>query len=428
MSFITYSTDADTLLPLTSDREAIHSGLLKLQKLVPEGRAFMHKGFMKANKSRRMGAAVYTMGVHEYDKQQDIIDLVSKWDVEDWGDPVCIPRGLLDPVSKWDVEDWGDPVCIPRGLLDPLVSRSCSELLFVQPSTVCIKDSYKVKISGHGFGNLKSPRQVLCRFTFNDNRIVDKAPIGTNGNTISCPGPMLLHPGEKVSLGISLNNGLSFIGNKLILTGTSCENTGGGAFSGSRSDSTLRQVTQQEDPGPVPGDMKEADPKEVDVPVTRSSISSTKLDWPLFLFLTVMPMAFLLLLYCCWRMCFRKRKKRPRRSPPPKKEPEEKDLPPPSTSPPAPPDPPPPAPPSANPNPTLIVAYCDCGKRTVQVKTPDPGTGLQKACSCTRNGFRSYHQGTPQADQAIQLSRHTEDLAQSHAGSTAIDPTFMSSH
>ncbi|KAL6080995.1 hypothetical protein STEG23_029100, partial [Scotinomys teguina] len=199
MSFITYSTDADTLLPLTSDREAIHSGLLILQKLVPEGRAFMHKGFMKANeqirdatlagnsvntviialtagplmthtfketleeanKSRRMGAAVYTVGVHEYDKQQIIdiadnpsnsfgvdkgfpamqviIDPVSKWDVEDWGDPVCIPRGLLDPVSKWDVEDWGDPVCIPRGLLDPLVSRSCSELLFVQPSTVCIK-------------------------------------------------------------------------------------------------------------------------------------------------------------------------------------------------------------------------------------------------------------------------------------------------
>ncbi|KAL6087067.1 hypothetical protein STEG23_014717 [Scotinomys teguina] len=119
MSFITYSTDADILLPLTSDREEIHRGLLRLQKLVPEGRAFMHKGFMKANKSRRMGATVYTVGVHECDKQQDIIDPVSKWDVEDWGDPVCIPRGLLDPVSKWDVEDWGDPVCIPRGLLDP---------------------------------------------------------------------------------------------------------------------------------------------------------------------------------------------------------------------------------------------------------------------------------------------------------------------
>ncbi|KAL6037478.1 hypothetical protein STEG23_036723 [Scotinomys teguina] len=152
MSFITYSMDTDILLPLTSDREEIHSDLLRLQKLVPEGRTSMQKGIMKANKSRRMGAAVYTMGVHEYDKQQDIIDLV----------------------SKWDVEDWGDPVCIPRGLLDPLVSRSCSELLFVQPSTVCIKDSYEVKISGHGFGNLKALSQVLCRFTFSDSRIVGK--------------------------------------------------------------------------------------------------------------------------------------------------------------------------------------------------------------------------------------------------------------
>ncbi|KAL6042291.1 hypothetical protein STEG23_012777 [Scotinomys teguina] len=141
MSFITYSTDADTLLPLTSDREAIHSGLLILQKLVPEGRAFMHKGFMKANeqirdatlagnsvntviialtagplmthtfketleeanKSRRMGAAVYTVGVHEYDKQQiiDIADNPSNSFGVDKGFPAM--QVIIDPVTCFQV-------------------------------------------------------------------------------------------------------------------------------------------------------------------------------------------------------------------------------------------------------------------------------------------------------------------------------------
>ncbi|KAL6030072.1 hypothetical protein STEG23_015687 [Scotinomys teguina] len=220
--------------------EEIHRGLLRLQKLMPEGRAFMHKGFMKANeqirdatlggntiiialtagplmmhtfketleeanKSRRMGATVYTVGVHEYNKKQ-MIDIADS------------------PSNSFGVDKGFSAM---QDIIDPLVYRPCTQLVSMQPSTICIKDSYKVEISGHGFGNLKSLSQVLCRFTFSDSRIVDKAPIGTNGNTISCPGPMLLHPGEKVSLGISLNNGLSFIGNKLILTGTSCENTGG---------------------------------------------------------------------------------------------------------------------------------------------------------------------------------------------------------
>ncbi|KAL6089199.1 hypothetical protein STEG23_035579 [Scotinomys teguina] len=152
MSFITYSTDADILLPLTSDREEIHRDLLRLQKLVPEGRAFMHKGFMKANeqirdatlggntiiialtagplmmhtfketleeanKSRRMGATVYTVGVHEYNKKQ-MIDIADS------------------PSNSFGVDKGFSAM---QDIIDPLVSRSCSELLFVQPSTVCIK-------------------------------------------------------------------------------------------------------------------------------------------------------------------------------------------------------------------------------------------------------------------------------------------------
>ncbi|KAL6066207.1 hypothetical protein STEG23_022280, partial [Scotinomys teguina] len=210
--------------------------------------------------------------------------------------------------------------------LSQLVYRPCTQLVSMQPSTICIKDSYKVEISGHGFGNLKSLSQVLCRFTFSDSRIVDKAPIGTNGNTISCPGPKLLHPGEKVSLGISLNNGLSFIGNKLILTGTSCENTGGEMHP---SRDTARDWLKQSRSKDDIGILGQGVCKEQCAPVQEDAGKTQTNSFPF-------------------------------------QEPEEKDLPPPSTSPPAPPAPPPPAPLSANPNLTPIVAGCDCGNRTVQ--------------------------------------------------------------
>ncbi|XP_052588316.1 anthrax toxin receptor-like [Peromyscus californicus insignis] len=430
MSFITYSTDADILMPLTSDRETIDDGLFRLQKLVPEGRSYMQKGFMKANeqirnatlggklvnsviialtdgplmihsyketleeanKARRMGAIVYTVGVHEYNKQQ-IIEIADS------------------PNNSFGVDN-GFPAL--QDIIDMLVSKSCTEVLSVQPSKVCVKDSYKVNISGHGFDNAKALSQVLCRFTFSDSRIVDEAPIDKNENTISCPGPKILHTGEEVFLEVSLNNGLSFIGNKLTITGNSCGNTEGDALSGSRSGSIPSQL-QQEDPGLVPVDTKQADTKQADtndtkqadtndtkqadtkqadtndtkqaaVPVSRAinkpARDSTNFDWNLLLLIPVLLVAVLLLLCCSWKLCRRKPKKPPPTAPPSEKppgqasavksglertksteEPEEEERPPPSTSPPAPHAHPPPA---VNPNPTVIVACCGCGNRRVQ--------------------------------------------------------------
>nr|XP_006976803.1 anthrax toxin receptor-like isoform X1 [Peromyscus maniculatus bairdii]XP_042140247.1 anthrax toxin receptor-like isoform X1 [Peromyscus maniculatus bairdii]XP_042140248.1 anthrax toxin receptor-like isoform X1 [Peromyscus maniculatus bairdii] len=435
MSFITYSTDADILMPLTSDREAIDDGLFRLQKLVPEGRSYMQKGFMKANeqirnatlggnsvnsviialtdrplmihsyketleeanKARRMGATVYTVGVHEYNKQQ-IIEIADS------------------PNNSFGVDN-GFPAL--QDIIDMLVSKSCTEVLSVEPSKVCIKDSYKVNISGHGFDNAKALSQVLCRFTFSDSRIVDEAPIDKSENTISCPGPKILHTGEEVFLEVSLNNGLSFIGNKLIITGNSCGGTEGDAFSGSRSGSIPSQL-QQEDPGLVPVDTKQADPKQANpkqadskqadtndtkqadtndtkqantndtkqaaVPVSRAinkpAKDSTDFDWNLLLLIPVVLVAVLLLLCCSWKWCRRKPKKPPPPAPPSEKpsgqasavksglertksteEPEDEERPPPSTSPPAPHAHPPPA---VNPNPTVIVACCGCGNRRVQ--------------------------------------------------------------
>ncbi|KAI2555661.1 ANTXR like, partial [Homo sapiens] len=45
MCFITYSTDGQTVLPLTSDKNRIKNGLDQLQKIVPDGHTFMQAGF-----------------------------------------------------------------------------------------------------------------------------------------------------------------------------------------------------------------------------------------------------------------------------------------------------------------------------------------------------------------------------------------------
>ncbi|KAL1781129.1 anthrax toxin receptor-like [Sigmodon hispidus] len=393
ISFIIYSTDANILMPLTSDREAIRNGLLRLQNVIPEGHSSMEKGFIKANeqirkatlggnnvnsvivaltngvltvqsfketleeanKARKMGAIVYTVGVHQYNKWQ-MIDIADS------------------PNHSFGVNSGFTAL---KDIIEPLASKSCTEVISVQPSYVCIKDSYQVNISGHGFGTTKDMSQVICRFTFSDSRVVDESPIDKNENSITCPGPKILHPKEEVYLEVSLNNGISFIGNKLIITGTNCENT------------------------MVWGCERQAgEPPE----------GSTKFSWSWLLFLPVL-LVVLLLPCCCWKLCCRKPKELPPPPPQPEKElpraslslqarllparvasgepraqmwagvvqePEEEDLPPPSTPSPVPPLPQASSP--ANPNPTVIVACCGCGNRGVQGTMNTCCSYLQPSC------------------------------------------------
>ncbi|XP_050999292.1 anthrax toxin receptor-like [Acomys russatus] len=367
MSFITYSTDANVVLPLTSDREEIYKALGKLQKMEPRGLTYMQKGFIKANeqirktasrgsnvnsviialtdgilmiqpfqetmeeadKARKMGAIVYTVGVHLY----------NKWQMLDIADSKNHTFGV----------DEGFPAL--QGIIDTLAYRSCTEILSVQPSFVCAKESYQVNISGHGFHNAKDMIQVICRFTFSDSRVVDESPSDMSDHRIICPGPKIQHTGEEVFLQVSLNNGISFIGNKLVITSTSCGSTRGDT-------SSQRQAEDIDD---------------------EESEGHFDFDWKLLIFLPVLLVA-LLLLYGCWMFFSRKPKKSKQKQqqqqpppPQPEKKPEEETLPSPSTSPGASPPPPLPLPPppapalsQVNPNPTVIVSCCGCGNRGVQ--------------------------------------------------------------
>uniref|UniRef100_A0A8C2MDW3 Anthrax toxin receptor-like n=1 Tax=Cricetulus griseus TaxID=10029 RepID=A0A8C2MDW3_CRIGR len=360
MSIIIYSTFAEVITPLTSDREAIRKGLEKLNDEVPEGFTHMQDGFQKAitrvsltkpthlisssgsninsviiamtdgllldkhlkltveeaNKSRQMGATIFTVGVYKYDAKQ-MLQIADS------------------PYHNFEVKKGFTAL---NNIVDGLASKSCIEVISVKPSYVCTKDIYQVNISGHGFKNTNDLSQVMCRFTFSDSRVVDESPLGVDDSNINCPGPKIQHVGEEVSLEVSLNNGISFIGNKLTITGINCGST-------------------------------------------KPSKGHIDFNWKMLLFLPVL-LAAILLLYCCWRFCCKKVKppptfvcftfqpKEPPPPPPPPPQPEKVSWveeegntcpPPPPTSPPAPPAPPPPSP--VNPNPTVIVACCGCGNR-----------------------------------------------------------------
>ncbi|KAM7336343.1 hypothetical protein ACRRTK_004836 [Alexandromys fortis] len=400
ISIITFSTEAEVIIPLTSDRDEIQKGLLTLLEEVPTGFTHMQKGIHKAieqikkanlegsnvnsviialtdgtlmdkpfkqtlneaQKARELGATVFTVGVHDFDKTQmvQIADSPSH--------SVAVQKGFSALQS----------------IVGTLAAKTCIEVLSVQPSYVCIKGAYQVNISGRGFSNAKDMSQVICRFTFSDSRIVDESPTDMNDKSISCPGPRIQRAGEEVSLQVSLNNGISFIGNKLIITGTNCGSTRVRA----QGSSSSRSSSSSSDPKPnqLPEDNPDPDPADT----TQSKVTTTpnkslenyfhwNWNWKFLIFLPAM-LGILMLLFFCWICCRKvKRKKKPP-PPEPEKDPEENQSPPP-VSPPAPPIPPS-SPSPVNPNPTVIVACCGCGSRGIQ-------GNVGPCCTCFHPG---YHQ------------------------------------
>ncbi|XP_050660680.1 anthrax toxin receptor-like [Macaca thibetana thibetana] len=326
MCFITYSTDGQTVLPLTSDKNRIKNGLDQLRKIVPDGHTFMQAGFRKAiqqietfnsgnkvpsmiiamtdgelvahafqdtlreaQKARKLGANVYTVGVAGYKLDQ-------------------ITAIADSPEHVFAVENGFKAM---RDTVDALTSKVCLDVTSVEPPTVCVGEPYHVVVHGNGFQNLKKQDEVICRFIFNETTIVDEKPTSIDNNSMNCPGPKLEKPGEEYFIEVSLNNGKTFFKSNVSVTSSTC-----GIFS----------------------------------------------NWLYFL----LPLLLLPLLLCClWRLCRKKTVKEPPPVQKPEKEPEQEKPPPPpppSPPPPLPPPPPPPPPPPAPVNtcPTVIVCCCAC--------------------------------------------------------------------
>uniref|UniRef100_A0A2K6UGB5 ANTXR like n=1 Tax=Saimiri boliviensis boliviensis TaxID=39432 RepID=A0A2K6UGB5_SAIBB len=217
MSFVTYSTDGDTVLALTSESKKIKEGLQRLEKIVPEGHTYMQAGFRKvirqmemnnygnnkatsmiiamtdgelvafafrdtlieAEKARKLGANIYTVGVADYNLDQ-------------------ITAIADSPDNVFAVDNGFKAM---KDTVDSLTSKVCIDVTSVEPPTACVGELYEVLIYGNGFQNLKKPKEVICRFIFTQSKIIDEQPMQINPNSMTCPGPKLETPGEGSGLG-----------------------------------------------------------------------------------------------------------------------------------------------------------------------------------------------------------------------------------
>ncbi|MCJ8746972.1 hypothetical protein PDJAM_G00147930 [Pangasius djambal] len=234
VSFIVFSSSAEVILPLTGDRALIEEGLQKLSKVIPAGDTYMHEGIKMATEqmkeqtkksssiivaltdgklavyvheltvkeadvARQYGARVYCVGVKDFDKDQlsDVADSINQ----------------VFPVK--------DGFQALKGIVNSILKRSCTEILTVEPSSVCVNQSFDMVLRGNGFMQGRVQDGVLCSFLVDGQTYTEKSTT-VRDDYVLCPAPVLQYAGQKMEVLISLNGGKSFVTSPFTITASTC--------------------------------------------------------------------------------------------------------------------------------------------------------------------------------------------------------------
>ncbi|KAL2083096.1 hypothetical protein ACEWY4_020869 [Coilia grayii] len=235
MSFIVFSTQGNTIMSLTDNRDDITRGLNALRRVVPGGDTFMNLGLRKANeqiyhgnygtasvlialtdgelnqyqfitarqeadRARSLGAIVYCVGVKDFNQTQ----LAMIADTIEHVFPVVGGFQAL------------------RGMIDSVIDKSCIEILAAEPSSVCAGESFQVVVRGNGFLQARDHEQVLCSFKINDSTTLNERPVSVEETLLLCPAPVIDEVGKVIYLQVSMNEGLSYITSSVHITTTEC--------------------------------------------------------------------------------------------------------------------------------------------------------------------------------------------------------------
>ncbi|XP_062307411.1 ANTXR cell adhesion molecule 2a isoform X1 [Osmerus eperlanus] len=234
VSFIVFSAQAQVLLPLTGDSYKIEEGLRRLKDVKPAGETFMHEGIKEASEqikaqtqksssiilaltdgkldvyvheltikeaeeARKYGARVYCVGIKDFDEQQ----LAKVADTKDQVFPVKDGFHAL------------------KGIVNSILKQSCTEILRVEPSSVCVNQSFDIVLQGNGFTLGRSSEGVVCSFIVK-HQTFDTKPSVVQNNYLLCPAPVLYEVGQTMDVLVSLNHGKSFISSAFTITATTC--------------------------------------------------------------------------------------------------------------------------------------------------------------------------------------------------------------
>ncbi|XP_016306208.1 anthrax toxin receptor 2-like [Sinocyclocheilus anshuiensis] len=234
VSFIVFSSKAEIVLKLTGDRAKINEGLKYLNAVKPAGETYMHEGIKQAtaqmkeqlkksssiivaltdgklepyihkltkdeaDEARTFGARVYCVGVKDFDEEQLA-------DVADTREQVFPVKGGFQAL---------------KGIVNSILKQSCTEILTVEPSSVCVNQSFDIVLRGNGFTLGRQTEGVVCSF------IVDGAtnkvkPSKVKNDYVLCPAPVLYSVGQQMEVLISLNSGTSYISSAFTITASTC--------------------------------------------------------------------------------------------------------------------------------------------------------------------------------------------------------------
>ncbi|XP_070706669.1 anthrax toxin receptor 2-like [Pempheris klunzingeri] len=234
VSYIVFSARAVVILPLTGDRSEIDEGLKKLSQIKPAGETFMHEGMMavseqmkaqsspsstiiialtdgklevypyeltvrEADKARGFGARVYCVGVMDFDHKQlaDIADGTEQ---------------VFPVLSGFHAL---------KDIVNSILKQSCTDVFTIEPSSVCVNESFNVVLRGSGFSGSKRTDNIVCTFTANQKTFDQKPTVVRDGHLL-CPAPVLHEVGQSLEVLVSLNNGQSFISSPITIRATTC--------------------------------------------------------------------------------------------------------------------------------------------------------------------------------------------------------------
>uniref|UniRef100_A0A9J8BLG0 Anthrax toxin receptor n=1 Tax=Cyprinus carpio carpio TaxID=630221 RepID=A0A9J8BLG0_CYPCA len=234
VSFIVFSSKAEIVLKLTGDRSKINEGLKFLNAVKPAGETYMHEGIKQATKqmqeqikksssiivaltdgklepyihkltkdeadeARKSGARVYCVGVKDFDEEQLA-------DVADTREQVFPVKGGFQAL---------------KGIVNSILKQSCTEILTVEPSSVCVNQSFDIVLRGNGFTLGRQTEGVVCNFIVDGSNYRVK-PSKVKNDYVLCPAPVLYSVGQQMEVLISLNNATSYISSAFIITASTC--------------------------------------------------------------------------------------------------------------------------------------------------------------------------------------------------------------
>ncbi|RVE65635.1 hypothetical protein OJAV_G00118310 [Oryzias javanicus] len=216
VSYIVFSIKADVVLPLTGERSTIDAGLSQLSQIHPNGETYMHEGLKavseqmrnqasastsivivltdgelevfihsmsvaEANKIKQFGGRVFCVGVKNFNQQQ-LTEIASTKQVF----PVLSGiHPLKDVVNK-------------------VLEQSCTEGFIIEPSMVCLNESFDVVLMGTGFSGTKRIDNILCSLTV-DNVTHFEEPKVVRDGYLLCAAPTLNEVGQSLQVLVVLN-------------------------------------------------------------------------------------------------------------------------------------------------------------------------------------------------------------------------------